>query len=766
MALPRFQYTGSWENPADFPTHEYSEAQVRRDIMRFFTEIQTYLNRTLLPLLDAGSPGAGGGDGPSGDFLPKSGGQMTGPLLLYDNPTNLSEAATKEYVDTTSSLIAEGLDGAIAALTVEVGRIQAIVDDGLGNVTEITITPGRIETLLQDDLGRIMEMLLSAEQMRVHFQDGAQQSGMEMSAEEFRLWFEGVAGRLSELLMNDSEIRARVEDAAAGLSTQVSITPDGLTSEVTDLFNQVKSLLEQNPDKIAAAVTRTLEDGSTVGTEFTLTPEQIAAIARGVNGELAEMSIAPDQITQTVKDGLTREAVLELISQQIQAYVRNEVSESSLALDPEQIRLQVIDAITHDSTILSLLRGQIQAQITGLGGSSSLTLTDQELRELVVGPDHADDFSDLTLTSTGIYGTVRNHTGQIAALNTTADEINAAVQNQSGQLASLSLRADGIQTAVEQQGESLSSIRQTAESIVSRVEDAETDINGLNTQYSQISQTVNGITLETHQDGADAVIELSIPGRGAVSGLIRMTGNVDVSGSLSADALYSRKGEIADLAVDQLSTSRRIVMYLRGDTSDDNFIRIHNQSVEWVAGHCLGSTEQARTPDGHLLYWEQDITGCSLTADGYPVADGVRVFTTTTQTAYQTTVYQYREEVKRSIRFDTVGSIYTPVDTYGAGNAQGWNIGRIVKSVDGFDLLYTSNSNGREVGIRMTNDGFVDIIGLRRTAGLNFSGWDSGSFSETVSGRSAPVGYHVSFDSRNRPVSITDSGGQVLTIQW
>ena len=45
MALPRFQYTGSWENPADFPTHEYSEAQVRRDIMRFFTEIQTYLNK-------------------------------------------------------------------------------------------------------------------------------------------------------------------------------------------------------------------------------------------------------------------------------------------------------------------------------------------------------------------------------------------------------------------------------------------------------------------------------------------------------------------------------------------------------------------------------------------------------------------------------------------------------------------------------------------------------------------------------------------------
>ena len=38
--------------------------------------------------------------------LPKSGGAMTGPLILYDDPTSNKSAATKQYVDSAVENIA------------------------------------------------------------------------------------------------------------------------------------------------------------------------------------------------------------------------------------------------------------------------------------------------------------------------------------------------------------------------------------------------------------------------------------------------------------------------------------------------------------------------------------------------------------------------------------------------------------------------------------------------------------------------------------
>lgn len=49
--------------------------------------------------------------------LPKSGGTMTGALILHRNPTTANEAATKQYVDMQKAQIASSLPASGTALT-------------------------------------------------------------------------------------------------------------------------------------------------------------------------------------------------------------------------------------------------------------------------------------------------------------------------------------------------------------------------------------------------------------------------------------------------------------------------------------------------------------------------------------------------------------------------------------------------------------------------------------------------------------------------
>ena len=49
--------------------------------------------------------------------LPKSGGTMTGALILHGNPTTANEAATKQYVDMQKAQIASSLPTSNTALT-------------------------------------------------------------------------------------------------------------------------------------------------------------------------------------------------------------------------------------------------------------------------------------------------------------------------------------------------------------------------------------------------------------------------------------------------------------------------------------------------------------------------------------------------------------------------------------------------------------------------------------------------------------------------
>ena len=304
-------------------------------------------------------------------------------------------------------------------------------------------------------------------------------------------------------------------------------------------------------------------------------------------------------------------------------------------------------------------------------------------------------------------------------------------------------------------------IKLTTDSIISRVE-------AVDGKATQIQQTVDGITLEvTEQAGADgqvyARISLQI-GPNKYSGLIKMEGNLDVSGQLSADALYARSGDIADLTVNRLSTSRRIIRYLARDMSDDNYVSIHDEQIEFISGVTDGSTVQAQTPDGLPIYWEADISDAEIASNGFPYIDGQRIFTTTAVTPWPVTVYAYKELVKASQHFDMVGEYYLPVFTFGAGDGTGGNIAWLTKEAEALKLLYRT-STGKDLGLIMSNNGYMDAYGLRRTTFMDFSEWSFGKFSESLEGVDREIEYGVQFDDLGRPVKITE-GEHVCDIRW
>lgn len=312
-------------------------------------------------------------------------------------------------------------------------------------------------------------------------------------------------------------------------------------------------------------------------------------------------------------------------------------------------------------------------------------------------------------------------------------------------------------------------IAETRSTITKTSEEINLKVEGIDGRVSDITQTVDGISLSvtsaSNPDGqTTATITLKV-GPNNYTGYIKLDGNVDVSGQLSADALYSAFGEIADLSVNRLSTSRRVVKYLAGDTTDDNFIRVAEQSLEFVAGIAKGTTEQAKNPNGELIYWEADPAGASIGSDGYPYANGERIFTTTKQTSWPVMVYQYEEQVKRAISFTSDGKYYYPVDIFGAGDTNGKQRGYLVKRQNSLELTYET-SLGKLLGLAARDDGYMDLMGLRKSAALDFSEWDKGYFAELVDGEKTPYRYTVTFDQQRRPIKITDNSGHATLIRW
>lgn len=312
-------------------------------------------------------------------------------------------------------------------------------------------------------------------------------------------------------------------------------------------------------------------------------------------------------------------------------------------------------------------------------------------------------------------------------------------------------------------------IAETRSTITKTSEEINLKVEGIDGRVSDITQTVDGISLSvtsaSSPDGqTTATITLKV-GPNNYTGYIKLDGNVDVSGQLSADALYAALGEIADLSVNRLSTSRRVVKYLAKDTTDDNFIRVEGQSLEFVAGIAKSTTEQAKNPNGELIYWEADPAGASIGSDGYPYANGERIFTTTKQTSWPVMVYQYEEQVKRAISFESDGQYYYPVDVFGAGDNNGKQRGYLVKRQNSLELTYET-SLGKQLGLAARDEGYLDLMGVRKTVGLNFSGWDKGSWGVLLEGVKEMLDYGVTLNSAGVPVKITYPDGTDCPILW
>ena len=238
-------------------------------------------------------------------------------------------------------------------------------------------------------------------------------------------------------------------------------------------------------------------------------------------------------------------------------------------------------------------------------------------------------------------------------------------------------------------------------------------------------------------------------------------------------------GDIAELTVDRLSTSKKVRLYNLQNTGDDNFVHIQDNYIRLTTGSVKYDpndpttplTEQATNRYDTPLYWQA--IPDHINASGYPVdADGRQIYATTevptpgegeTLDDYKVMVYQYMEQIKSSLAFQNEAGTYIPVLTMGAGDNNGYSKGYLCKETNDLLLEYI-NSSGDSVSVMLGDDGFVDINKLRRATEMDFSGWDSGFFSETLEGNIG-CNYLVDFDNQGRPIKIYD-GYHECDIVW
>lgn len=300
----------------------------------------------------------------------------------------------------------------------------------------------------------------------------------------------------------------------------------------------------------------------------------------------------------------------------------------------------------------------------------------------------------------------------------------------------------------------------------------------------------NGIKIERSDGLSEALFNSDLfTMRALIDGVMKdriyfdpIKGDYVFDGALGADAvftdsLYAEQGDIAELTVDRLSTSRRVRLYNLQNTGDDNYLEIQDNYLRLITGTVIygsGSplTEQATNRYGNPLYWSE--IPVSYNAQGYPLdEDGNQIYATTDQPTpgegetlddYKVMVYQYTELTKAELAFFNESGTYVPKLVMGAGDNQGYTKGILHKSADGFDISFT-DSNGDDQGILMNSAGYMDLYGLRKPTELDFSGWDYGYFSEELDGQLSGS-WIVDFDGSGRPIKFTDGDGHETDVVW
>lgn len=275
---------------------------------------------------------------------------------------------------------------------------------------------------------------------------------------------------------------------------------------------------------------------------------------------------------------------------------------------------------------------------------------------------------------------------------------------------------------------------------------------GLNTAYYGVTiSRQKGLEIARSDGMSEALFNSDLfTMRALIDGIMKdriyfdpVKGDYVFDGALGADAiftesLYAEQGDIAELTVDRLSTSRRIRKYILQDISDDNFIKVQDQYIRWITGTVVPTTglitedddplltesglqlmeeaggaavEQARNRFGQGLYWQREPV--SHTNDGYPLdANGKQVYATTAESNWPVMVYKYTELVKSEYAFEELNGVYVPKVILGAGDELGYSRGYIYKDVNSFKLRYTSSS-AKNVDITFSDEGFVDAMHRR-----------------------------------------------------
>lgn len=245
-------------------------------------------------------------------------------------------------------------------------------------------------------------------------------------------------------------------------------------------------------------------------------------------------------------------------------------------------------------------------------------------------------------------------------------------------------------------------------------------------------------------------------------------GDYVFKGALGVDSLYADLGDIAELTVDRLSTSKRIRLYILGNTADDNYIKIQDNYMRLITGSVRYADNeplevQAANRWGEGLYWKAQPV--SHTQDGYPLDEnGKQIYSTTEVTDWPVMVYEYTEQIKAQLQFELEGNTYVPKLIMGAGDGQGRTKGILHKAADGFDIMF-EDTHGDEQGLRMNSAGYMDLYGIRKPTEIDLSGWSSGYFSQTLDGGQTCT-YLVDFDSGGNPIRITDGDGHVTEVLW
>lgn len=223
----------------------------------------------------------------------------------------------------------------------------------------------------------------------------------------------------------------------------------------------------------------------------------------------------------------------------------------------------------------------------------------------------------------------------------------------------------------------------------------------------------------------------------ALAQLYRITGQVQIDGALVTQNLYADEGEIVNLTVDKLLTSRRISKYILGDTTADDYINISGNSARWINANVMVEntqpmTEQAKNADGASLYWAADPATATV-VDGHYEVDGKRITTTTTNTGWPVMTYKYAEAQSLSITFGAGGG--WPVIRFGSGTT---NRAVLMKKDNGLQLDYVG-PDGQESYILLGSNGRISIYD--KLSAVDLTNLDNGSFTMTYGGQTVTYGF-------------------------